>query len=156
AFPGDAGRGSFKTAPAADGGAFQFVVYGDTRTRHDVHRNVIAGILKSAHPDFIMHTGDLVENGTDNSLWPIYFDAERELLRRAAIFPSLGNHERHAGNYFEFMQAKPYYSFNWGAAHFIVLDTDIGTFGSNEAERDAYWSAQKRWLEDDLAASQKS
>jgi hypothetical protein len=36
----DEGRGSFKTAPngLAD---FQFVVYGDTRTRHDVHRRVL-------------------------------------------------------------------------------------------------------------------
>src|SRR6516165_6497152 len=37
-------KGSFKTAP---NGAepFNFIVYGDVRTRHDVHRRVIAKIL---------------------------------------------------------------------------------------------------------------
>jgi predicted phosphodiesterase len=151
AFPGDAGKGSFKTPPA-EGAPFEFVVYGDTRTRHDVHRTVIKGILQAANPDFIMHTGDLVENGSDASLWPIYFDAEGELLRKAAIFPALGNHERHAKSYFEFMDVKPYYSFNWGNAHFIVLDSDIGTVGE---DKETYWKAQVKWLEEDLAASQK-
>src|SRR4051812_24190821 len=33
AFPGEGGKGSFKTAPV-DAVPFQFVVYGDTRTRH--------------------------------------------------------------------------------------------------------------------------
>ena len=62
-FAGDAGKGSFKTAPVG-ASAFQFVVYGDTRTRHDVHRAVIQAILKYSHPDFAMQTGDLVENAT--------------------------------------------------------------------------------------------
>src|SRR6516162_5933184 len=61
AFPGDGGKGTFKTAPAGPA-AFQFVVYGDTRTRHDVHRAVIAAVLKYTDPDFIVHTGDLVED----------------------------------------------------------------------------------------------
>jgi len=155
AFPGEAGKGSFKTAPSG-AAKFQFVVYGDTRTRHDVHRAVIAGVVKFANPDFVMHTGDLVENGADSSLWPIFFDAEHELLNRAAFFPSLGNHEHHAQKFFDFTDSKPYYSFNWGSAHFTVLDTDIGTAGATQAERDAYWSAETRWLEDDLAASQKA
>jgi hypothetical protein len=33
-------KGKFKTPPAA-GEPFEFVVYGDTRSRHDVHRKVI-------------------------------------------------------------------------------------------------------------------
>ena len=42
---GEEGSGSFKTAPR-EGTPYRFVVYGDTRTRHDVHRNVISQILK--------------------------------------------------------------------------------------------------------------
>jgi len=155
AFAGEGGKGSFKTPPAGDA-RFQFVVYGDTRTRHDVHRAVIAAILKYAAPEFIMHTGDLVADGYDSALWPIYFDIERELLRKAAIFPALGNHERHASKYFDFMDAKPYYSFNWGSAHFTVIDSDIGTAGATQAQKDAFWQEQTRWLEDDLRAAQKS
>src|SRR5580704_15329625 len=36
----DAGKGSFKTPPAGNE-PYRFVVYGDNRTRHDVHRQVI-------------------------------------------------------------------------------------------------------------------
>jgi acid phosphatase type 7 len=155
AFPGDAGKGSFKTAPVGEA-RFQFVVYGDTRTRHDVHRSVIAAILRLANPDFVMHTGDLVADGYDSSLWPIFFDAERELLRKAAFFPSLGNHERDAGNYFDLLNAKPYYSFDWGSAHFTVINSDIENAGSTQAERDAFWGEQTRWLENDLREAQKA
>jgi acid phosphatase type 7 len=155
AFPGEAGKGSFTTAPTGQA-RFQFVVYGDTRTRHDVHRRVIAAILRLANPDFIMHTGDLVADGYDPSLWPIFFDAERELLRKAAFFPSLGNHERDAGYYFDFLNAKPYYSFDWGTAHFTVINSDIENAGSTQAERDAFWQEQTRWLENDLHGAQKA
>ena len=155
AFPGDAGKGSFKTPP--DGEArFQFVVYGDTRTRHDVHRSVIAAVLKYANPDFVIHTGDLVADGNDPSLWPIFFDAERELLRKAAFFPSLGNHERDAANYFDFLSAKPYYSFNWGTAHFTVINSDIENAGVTKAQRESFWKEQTLWLEDDLKGAQRA
>jgi len=155
AFPGEAGKGSFKTPPAGEA-RFQFAVYGDTRTRHEVHRRVIAAILRDAQPDFILHTGDLVADGNDPALWPIFFDAERELLRNAAFFPALGNHERDSNNYFDFLNAKPYYSFDWGSAHFAVINSDIGNAGETQGQRDAFWSEQTRWLEDDLRAAQKA
>ena len=155
AFPGEAGKGSF-TMPPSGSAKFEFVVYGDTRTRHDVHRTVIQGVLKYANPDFVMHTGDLVAEGSDASLWPIFFDAERELLRKAAFFPTLGNHERNAEDYYNFMDAKPYYSFDWGTAHFTVFDSDIENAGATSTEKDAFWQQQTRWLEDDLRDSQKA
>ena len=154
-FPGEAGKGSFKT-PSDGEGRFQFVVYGDTRTRHDVHRTVINGILKYASPDFILHTGDLVADGNDPALWPIFFDAERELLRKAAFFPSLGNHEQNALSYFDFLNAKAYYSFNWGNAHFMVIDSDIENAAETKTQRDSFWQEQTRWLEDDLREAQKA
>ena len=155
AFPGEAGKGSFKT-PTAGAEPFQFVVYGDTRTRHDVHRSVIAGVLKFAKPDFVMHTGDLVADGADPGLWPIFYDAERELLRNVAFYPALGNHEHNARNYYDFMDAKPYYSFNWGKAHFTVINSDIGNVAATESERDAFWKAQTAWLEEDLKDAAES
>jgi predicted phosphodiesterase len=152
-FAGDAGKGSVKTAPIGPS-AFQFVVYGDTRTRHEVHRAVIASVLKYSHPDFVMQTGDLVENADSTALWPIFFDAERELLRKAAYFPALGNHEHNSKNYYDFMDAKPYYSFNWGTAHFTVINSDIANVSASQVERDAFWQEQTRWLEADLQAAQ--
>lgn len=72
-----------------------------------MHRQVINAVLQYANPDFIMHTGDLVADGWDSSLWPTFFDAERELLRKAPIFAAPGNHERNAKNYYDFMSARP-------------------------------------------------
>jgi 3',5'-cyclic AMP phosphodiesterase CpdA len=152
----DGVKGSFKTPPNG-AGPFQFVVFGDTRTRHDVHRRVIEAILKHGVPDFVLHTGDLVANGDDSSLWPVFFDIEKDLLRQAAFFPALGNHERNSRDFYDFFQvATPYYSFNWGNAHFIILNSDVGNVAKSKFVRDAYWAEQTRWLEEDLAGSQKA
>jgi hypothetical protein len=150
------GRGRFKTPPAGPS-SFSFAVYGDTRTRHPVHQRVIDAILQYAQPDFVLHTGDLVQDGADSAQWPIFFGIERELLRNVAFFPSLGNHERNNHQYYDFFDVKtPYYSFDWGSAHFIVLNSDIGNAAASRAAREAYWAEQVRWLEEDLAKSQKA
>src|SRR5262249_37912369 len=154
-FPGEGGRGSFKT-PSTGPSQFQFVVFGDTRTRHDVHRAVINAVLKYAKPDFVMHVGDLVADGLDTSQWPIFFDIERELLRQAAFFPALGNHERNATNFYDYLDAKPYYSFDWGSAHFVVIDSDIENVGETQAQKDTFWREQTNWLRMDLKLSQKA
>jgi hypothetical protein len=152
------GKGSFQTAPAAGTAVpFQFVVFGDTRTRHEVHRRVIAAILKYSSPDFVLHTGDLVANGADSAQWPVFFDIERDLLRKAAFFPSLGNHERNDPQYYDFFGVStPYYSFDWANAHFIVLNSDIGNVSTSAAARETYWTEQTRWLEEDLQKSQSA
>ena len=154
-FGGDAGKGSFKTAPNGPA-QFQFVVYGDNRTRHDVHRAVIQAILSHSNPDFIVQTGDMVENGDDTSLWPIFFDIERELLRKAPIFPSPGNHEHNSPNYFDFMDTPSHYSFDWGQAHFASIDSDLANIPGSAADREAFWKNQTEWLENDLMQAQKA
>jgi len=154
-FPGDDGNGSFKTPPVGTS-QFQFVVYGDTRTRHDAHQTVINGILKYSEPDFLVNTGDFTEDGSDNSLWEMFFRIERELLRKTAIFPTPGNHEHSSSAYYDFMNAKPYYSFDWGQAHFSLINSDLASLGTTEPERTAAWTTQTRWLEDDLKSAQNS
>ncbi len=151
---GEAGKGSFKTPPAA-GEPIRFVVFGDTRTRHDVHRRLIQTILREPAPDFVLHTGDMVANGADSALWPIFFDAERELLRKAALFPVFGNHERNDQQFYDFFDMKqPYYSFTWGNCHFSMIDSDIPNVAATASSREAFWAAEVRWLEDDLAKNQ--
>jgi hypothetical protein len=136
---------------------FQFFVFGDTRTRHDMHRRVIEAVVKQGIPDFVVHTGDLVADGNDSSLWPVFFDIERDLLRQTAFFPSLGNHERNSRDYYEFFRVDtPYYGFNWGNAHFSVINTDYGNAAASETARETFWKEQTKWLEEDLAASQKA
>jgi 3',5'-cyclic AMP phosphodiesterase CpdA len=114
-------------------------------------------IAKYASPEFVLHTGDLVADGADSAQWPVFFDIEREVLRKAAFFPSLGNHERNNQQYYEFFHVStPYYSFDWGTAHFIVLNSDIDNVSSSEIARDSFWTEQSRWLEEDLRNSQSA
>ena len=148
---GDEGKGSFKTPPSGPGaGPFNFVVYGDNRTRPDVHRNVMSELLKHGIPDFVVQTGDMVANGEDNAQWAEFFEIERTLLRQAAFFPTLGNHERNTRYFQDFFQKGQYYSFNWGNAHFTVLNSDIANTSTDEKTRTALWAEQTRWLEEDL------
>ncbi len=152
-FPGV--KGSFHTAAAQTAPSYSFLVYGDTRTRHEVHRKVVQAIVKDGIPEFAIQSGDLVENGEDSSLWPIYFDIEKDLLSQLAFFPVLGNHERNTHEFAEFFQAtSPYYSFSWGNAHFIVLNSDIANSALNKPARDAFWAEQTKWLENELQTSQ--
>lgn len=154
----DAGKGSFVTPPAATSTApYHFIVYGDTRTRHDVHRSVVQAILKHGTPDFVVQSGDMVENGYDNALWPIFFDIERELLRHTAFFPVLGNHERNSKDFYSFFQVEsPYYSFDWGSSHFVMINSDVANVSASPTVQQAFWSEQTRWMEEDLAKSQKA
>ena len=114
-------------------------------------------LVKHGIPDFVLHTGDLVADGNDSSLWPVFFDIEKDLLRQTAFFPSLGNHERNSRDYYDFFQVTtPYYSFEWGNGHFIVLNSDIGNAASSERARSVFWEEQTRWLEEDLQSHQNA
>jgi 3',5'-cyclic AMP phosphodiesterase CpdA len=149
------GKGYFKT-PAAEGASFDFVVFGDTRTRHELHQKIVDAIDK-LEPDFVLHTGDLVIDGYDSAQWPIFFNIERNLLRKTAFYPVLGNHERNNRRFHEFFDiTTPYYSYNWGSAHFVVLNSDLGNVALSATAKDNFWAEQQRWLEDDLAKASKS
>jgi acid phosphatase type 7 len=152
----ESAKGSFKTPPSAsDSAPYRFFLYGDNRTRHDVHRRVMSEMLKQASPDFILQSGDMVADGNDSSLWPIFFDIERDLLRQTVFNPSLGNHERNTDYFRNFFQHDTsYYSFDWGNGHFIVINSDINNVSASKRERDAFWVEQTRWLEEDLASHQ--
>jgi 3',5'-cyclic AMP phosphodiesterase CpdA len=134
---------------------YSFLVYGDNRTRHDVHRRVIAEVMKHGIPDFVLQTGDMVENGNDSSQWPVFFDIEKDLLRQTAFFPALGNHERNT-HYFKdiFQLASTHYSFDWGNGHFAVIDSDLENV--TPAVRNEFWAEESRWLEEDLQTHQKA
>src|SRR5689334_5020504 len=73
-------KAQFKTAPVGRS-KFQFAVFGDTRTRHDLHRRVI-GAMTKLNPDFVLHTGDLVQDGRESPLWSTFFDIEGDLLKK--------------------------------------------------------------------------
>jgi hypothetical protein len=150
-----AGRGSFTTPPAATTDTpHTFAVFGDNRTRHEVYRKV-AGAVAAAQPTYIVHTGDQVADGTVADQWVTFFDISREMLRHTVFFPSLGNHERNSPYWYRFFDKRiGYYSFNYGKAHWVILNTDVRNVAATEEEREAYWKAQLAWADRDLERNQ--
>jgi hypothetical protein len=114
-------------------------------------------MLKQGVPDFVLQTGDMVADGSDSVLWSGFFDIERELLRQTAFFPALGNHEHNTPSFNEYFdKPKAYYSFEWGNAHFAVINSDMMSYSTHESERNAYWAEETKWLEEDLKAHQSA
>lgn len=83
--------GTFGTAPEA-AVPFRFAIYGDTRSHARAHAAVVDAVRREG-AEFAVHTGDLVEDGRDESDWQTFFDIEAPLLRSTPFVPVIGNHE---------------------------------------------------------------
>ncbi len=68
----DVGGGEFATAPDSDS-PFMFVVFGDSRSMPGAHSSVIERI-RAEVPDFLLGTGDLVNEGGIESDWQTFFE----------------------------------------------------------------------------------
>jgi predicted phosphodiesterase len=143
--------GEFATAPVS-GAPFSFVVYGDSRSNANAHARVIERIRQEV-PDFLLGTGDIVNEGASKPDWDELFEIEGPLLREASIFPSLGNHDRQgrgrtASNYRKFFSLpenspdpERYYAFTYGSARFVILDSNTYSFALTD---------QTAWIEEQL------
>ncbi|WP_338552085.1 metallophosphoesterase family protein [Paenibacillus sp. KS-LC4] len=105
---------------------------------------------------FIVHNGDLTENPDDEISWQNFFGKAQQWVARFPLMPVTGNHDEVDNNANEFVShfnlpengadgsiAGTTYSYDYGPAHFIMLNTE-----SNK-------KAQTKWLEQDLAATAK-
>lgn len=96
--------GALTTAPPDESGApVRFLVYGDTRSDDAAHAAVVRAMV-SATSDFIINTGDIVENGASRSQWQTFFDIEAPLTRERPIFCCVGNHELTEGAGLDFVR----------------------------------------------------
>ena len=140
---------SFTTAPKPGTKNWRMVAYGDNRTYPETHKRIVAQILK-LNPSMIIHSGDLVASGDHYEQWKEqYFDPMRGLSENITVFPSLGNHEKNSHFYYDYMSlpdenGESYYSFDYGNAHFIALNSN-----AREAPFDID-SEQTQWLIRDL------
>jgi hypothetical protein len=142
---GDTKEGGFTTA-ARPNQSFKFVAYGDNRTQPDMHAAVLKR-MSLFKPDFIIQTGDQVADGENESQWDEFWQIAGSALSQTAYYPCLGNHERHGAPYFRYFAVPAEYSFDYGDAHFVALD-------SNRPE--AEYAAQGEWLRKDLLAHQSA
>ncbi len=117
---------SFQTAPGDDI-PFAFAVLSDTQGNPKVS-GALAKFAWGLRPNFVLHPGDLVDTGTIKEQWVgQFFSSMKPLLERVALFPVLGNHERDAHFYYDYMSLPDpeyYYTFRYGNAQFFMLDTN--------------------------------
>ncbi len=119
------------TTPPLNLEHFNFIVYGDTRTRVDAHRKVVSAIFRTPR-QFILHTGDIVSNGKNIQDWHKFFGVAGILLARVPMYTVLGNHERNSIIYYQMWPLprgggdynKRWYSFTYGNCFFLALDSN--------------------------------
>jgi 3',5'-cyclic AMP phosphodiesterase CpdA len=155
---GEAWHGEFATAPEVGADVpFSFLVMGDTRSGTESHRRVVERMAQEV-PDFVVGTGDMVDDGSQQDQWQQFFDVEHRLLRDNAFFPAVGNHDRQgrgrtADSYRAFFSvpdnggdSERYYAFSYAAARFLVLDSNEYSFALSD---------QTAWLERELIAARQ-
>jgi len=145
----------FRTASS---GPFSFLVLGDSGTGSPAQAQVARRMLAEESASLVLHVGDLCQDdGSLDRLEAHYFNVYAPLMSRVPFFPALGNHDYGtdlAAPYL-FVHVLPapgvpesdrgrYYSFDWGDAHFISLD-------SNLLIHPAITARMLDWLESDLA-----
>jgi acid phosphatase type 7 len=147
--------GEFATAPPGGKDVpFSFIVVGDSRNGVEQHRRVVERMAQEV-PDFVLGTGDMVDEGYRLDQWQQFFDIQGPLLRDNAFFPALGNHDRQgrgrtADTYRAFFSvpenggdSERYYAFTYGATRVLVLDSNAYSFALTD---------QTAWLERELIA----
>jgi len=136
-------KASFKTSPDGDADLF-FLAWGDCRTSYERLAKMSALAARDL-PDFSVHTGDLVDEGTVPEDWDRFFEAAAPLLRTGALWPSMGNHEYDAKLYYDlFILPAPerYYTFSAGPAQFFILDADWN--GRRDPKQRAWFSEEMK------------
>lgn len=136
---------SFHTAVEEDS-PFSFIAYGDNKNGPFNHEKV-ANLALSKDPNFAVHNGDLVSRGGVYVQWEkLFFNPIGHLISHVPIYTVIGNHEDNSDHYFNFFcppcDTLAYYSFDYGNAHIIVLNTE------EEALVDG--PNQLKWLVSDL------
>jgi len=150
--------GEFATAPEAGKDVpFSFIVVGDSRSGLEQHRRVVQRMSQEV-PDFVLGTGDMVDEGFRQDQWQQFFDVESSLFRDNVYFPALGNHDRQgrgrtADTYRSFFSVpengndtERYYAFTYGSSRFLVLDSNAYSFAMTD---------QTSWLDGELIGARE-
>jgi hypothetical protein len=126
-------RGDVTAAPATNNGSsISFILYGDNRSDPAAHEAIVRAV-DATPSQFLLNTGDIVEDGASASDWQSFFSIEAKLLRERPFLLCIGNHELYDdesganfARYFGFPDAtgvmKPYGSLRFGSTRFFFLN----------------------------------
>jgi predicted MPP superfamily phosphohydrolase len=120
--------------------------YGDSRSNPEVHRQVVAQIIKTK-PDMVFHLGDFVDDSNSETEWQLVKSIVTPLQEQSKFYSIPGNHELESEIYYRYFskdaQVK-WSSVDQGGAHIVLLNSNLPLNKSSE---------QYRWLENDLMAA---
>jgi 3',5'-cyclic AMP phosphodiesterase CpdA len=123
-------EGRFRAAPAR-ATRFAFAVVGDFGSGN-ANESAVAALIRSWRPDFVLTVGDnAYPEGSADLLDRDVFGPFAAVMREAAWFPALGNHDVKAGggrpelDAFHSLGSERWYRFTWGNAAVTVLDSDV-------------------------------
>ncbi|MCM3042473.1 metallophosphoesterase family protein [Paenibacillus motobuensis] len=151
------------TTEAANAEEFTFINVTDsqgiTRTDFGLWGKILDSAL-SLFPQasFIIHNGDLTENAEDEQAWNDFFGAADKWVPSIPLMPVTGNHEQvddDAARYLAHFNLKDQgaegslpgtvYSYDYGEAHFVVLNTESNIDEQTEWLREDLRRNERRW-----------
>ena len=151
----------------AGDGNFQMLLFADSQCEHYKIWQRTAETAQKFFPDAQLVTvvGDLVDNGEADYQWRAFFNSAEKLLDGKIFAPVMGNHECYGVDWFNALPAGYlnrfalpennsknlggyFYSFDFGAAHFFVLNTQ---FAELEKFHPNLQSAQEYFFRRDAA-----
>jgi uncharacterized protein (TIGR03437 family) len=170
-------------------GPFNYLAFGDSGINSTEQRTLAAMMMREPNISLILHTGDIAYlHGTFQEFQSNHFDIygssrpslNGNLMRSIPFFLTPGNHEYYnPSGLFPYLSlfshptegvpaadAGRYYSFDWGNAHFVSLDTNI-TDGTEPNEPWKIYAltpltnaingngGMLKWLDQTLAGSRK-
>ncbi len=129
--------------PSSAGPLFTFAVAGDSRSGPEIYGRVLDSVMAEGS-EFLIHTGDLVNNGTE-AQWQDFQGTMAGFT--LPFYPVPGNHDGLAGGldgYLTYTGAPAaHYSFDRAPVHFTMADSHQGGIGA----------AELAWLRQDLGAT---
>lgn len=168
---------SFTVADAKTTKPFTFFHMSDTQdeSHNGTWWNVALENAYKSYPNavFTVNTGDIVQYGGNEALWTQMFANTKTYTASNVLVGVAGNHDYWAalslGNagtlYSHFNVAVPdgqdgqygiYYSYDFGDAHFIVLDTGDTMKTGDGINAGQLTDKQMQWLENDLKTTKKT